>query len=117
MAALAQLAKLFGRPIQRSYMSGSSIARFSNVLGSLQQDGGPIGLDLPDAARRLLMSVKDKMVPLSGIVPLTGLQEDEALEAIGLLRDRDVVEIFVPEDDKQKYLRLTPAGYSLLAKA
>lgn len=98
-------------------MSGASIARFSNVLGSLQQDGSPIGLDLPDAARTLLMSVKDKMMPLSEIVPLTKLKEHEALEAIALLRSREVVEIFVPEDDKQKYLRLTPAGYSLLAKA
>jgi hypothetical protein len=99
--------------------SSSSIAKFSNLLGSVREStpdtpGAQPASDNPEMV--ILKLLLKGMIPVSDLVDLTQLPADVCLATVERLRSRQQVEIVeVPEQGDRKFIRLTKFGYSIFA--
>jgi len=116
--ALRKLARLVGRPIKETRMSSSSsLAKFSNILGSVQTGGSQNVVQPIDPGTTILrLCLDNRMVPVSDLPELSRLSNDEILATVEKLRSRQQVEIVeLPDQPGRKFIRLTKAGYDFFA--
>jgi hypothetical protein len=103
-------------------MSISSLAKFSNVLGSVssrERDklaGATQAAESSSGPTDVILSVVRRgkgMIPVSDLPEQTKLENAVILDAVERLRAAEQVEIIeVPEAGGRKFIRLTPRGYA-----
>jgi DNA-binding MarR family transcriptional regulator len=110
------IARLCGRPISENRMSNlSSLAKFSNLLGSVKDSPTSQQPD-PQAVILGVLRENNGMIAVSDLRKYTKLGDGVILDAVGSLRSSQLVEIVeLPEQDLRRYVRLTPAGYASFA--
>ena len=107
-------------------MSSSSLAKFSNVLGSVSsrsgsgapREGAREPASPPAPADVILNLLRDGMIPVSDLPERTQLADAVILDGVERLRAREMVEIIeVSEAGDRKFIRLTPRGYAATSAA
>lgn len=90
----------------------SSLAKFSNALGSAKDETAK----LDDPTDLVLKLLRGGMVPVSDLADQTKLSNEVLLDTIEKLRAVEKIEILeIPSAANRKFVRLTPAGYSSFA--
>ena len=99
--------------------SSSSIAKFSNLLGSVRESAPdtPSAQPASDSPEMVILKLLLKgMIPVSDLVDLTQLPAEVCLATVERLRSRQQVEIVeVPDQGDRKFIRLTKSGYAIFA--